>query len=230
MLIQALTVAASLLTGAPFPAEEWDRATMIAEDHKTVWYEVFGVLDVDPIECEAIIFPELLRYSRFQDGAQTGALMSLYVSGGTEASNYSVGYFQMKPSFIEEIELAWMDSPQSDVLEIYFPMGDRRDVRRRRVSRIRDEKWQCVYLALFVRMMLEREPSLREMPPEERIRYLATAYNHSFGASLSQLRKRMRLKTFHLGIIQMKSTHLYNYPDLSIQRYRELKRNNTRRK
>lgn len=204
------------------PEDEWKWADSMAEKHRDEWYEVFRDFGLDPYECEAVVFPELLRYSRFQDGAQTAALMSLYVSGGRQKSNYSVGYFQMKPSFLEEVEAAWMESSHRYEYEIFFPRGERRDIRQRRVERLREAKWQCVYLSMFILLYLDREPSLKEMEPEKRVRYLATAYNFSFTAERARIEKRMSMKHFHLNLVRLEGTPVYNYSELAAERYSEL--------
>lgn len=222
MYVQALILSSLLSLSPNFPQKEWEWAHTIAADNREQWYEVFEDFALDSEECEAIIFPELLRYSRFQDSAETAALLALYVKGGVKSSNYSVGVFQMKPSFVEEIEKAWMESPLKDEYQLYFIKGDSNDIRRRRVERIKDQKWQCVYLALFVHLLLEREPSLKDLPAESRIKYLATAYNYRFSASLPQLKERMARKTFHLDIVRLKNTTTYYYCELAAKHFQEL--------
>lgn len=55
-------------------------------------------------EVVAVIFPELIRYNSIQDKMETFALESLYVKYATDYANFSIGVFQMKPSFAEQIE------------------------------------------------------------------------------------------------------------------------------
>ena len=43
---------------------DWSRAAERVEERREAWGEVFRSLDVDAVECEAIIFPEQLRFSR----------------------------------------------------------------------------------------------------------------------------------------------------------------------
>lgn len=238
MRVQALIVPIVCLGMAPAAAfaqdharllaPEWRQAAERVEARREAWGEVFASLHADAAECEAIIFPEQLRYSRLQDGMEQAALHALYVDGGKERANFSIGLFQMKPSFAEEVETAWMGSPMRHVYKLYFDSKDSREARRRRLLRLKDERWQCVYLAIFIRLMLEREPELVLLPSEERVALLATAYNYSFRASLEVLRQKRHRRTFHLDFLPGKRTAYYSYAAIAEEwfRHRAEKRRN----
>ncbi len=232
MLLQAVGLCAALLTATPEtvgtePTDSipgWKDAAGLAAGCREMWDSVFKSLDADSSECEAVIFPELLRYNKIRDGVEQTVLLVPYVQKGREGADYSVGMFQMKPSFAEQLEEAWMESPLSRKYALFFDLSDRKEVRRRRVERLADDEWQCVYLAMFVRLMLEREPSLGRMVPAERVSLLATAYNYSFKASLESLAVKSREKSFHLDFIRSKKTICYSYASLAARRLDELER------
>ncbi len=52
----------------------------------------------------SIVLPELIRWNALQDIMETTALELLYVEKGKDGADFSIGYFQMKPSFIENLE------------------------------------------------------------------------------------------------------------------------------
>ena len=52
----------------------------------------------------AIVYPELLRYNYIQDFIETSGLELLYMHYGAKTADFSIGHFQMKPSFAEHIE------------------------------------------------------------------------------------------------------------------------------
>lgn len=231
MYVQALTLLFTLLAASPAVADstgnharllapEWEEAARCVEERGAAWSEVFKSLDTDAAECEAVVFPELLRYNRVQDGVEQAALLALYVQGGRKKADFSVGMFQMKPSFAEEVEAAWMCSPLRHAYKLYFDMADKREQRRGRIRRLTDERWQCVYLAVFVRLLMEREPSLATLPAGERVRLLATAYNSGFNASLGELRRRQSRKTFHLDLLPSRKTVRYAYAEIAVEWYR----------
>ncbi|WP_455671630.1 hypothetical protein [Phocaeicola sp.] len=233
MYLQALILMATLFVALPIASSSGDYAQTFGADwtwaaenaacRRIEWGEVFASLDADAAECEAVIFPEQLRYSRLKDGMEQAALHVLYVQGGKETGNFSIGVFQMKPSFAEQVEKAWMNSPMRHTYKLYFDLQNSRESRRRRLKRLTDDKWQCVYVAVFIRLMLDREPLLRTLPSEERVRSLATAYNFSFTASLDVLRQQQDRKTFHLDMLPSKKTVYYSYADIAAQWYNSLK-------
>lgn len=198
---------------------QWGEAVAMAEKHRAEWREQWSSLEVDSRLCEAIVFPELMRYVPLRNQLEKAALLALYVQEGKNKADYSIGIFQMKPSFAEEVESMWMRSPQRHFYQLYFDLRDTREVRRQRTSRLGDDLWQCVYLALFVRLMMEREPSLADMTDAERLKFLATAYNFSFSAPLEVLEQRKKIKSFHLDLIATKSTTFYSYSDLAEDYY-----------
>ncbi len=221
MIAQAFIATIGLAT-ATVPTLGWEEAVRLADESRAEWTEVWRTLDVDATVCEAIVFPELLRYNRLQDNVELAALLALYVRGGTEAANYSVGKFQMKPSFAEEVERAWMRSSLRHTYRLYFDLHDGKPQRSKRVERLRDERWQCVYIALFVRLLLEREPSWTNLEADSRIRLLATAYNYRFTASTEELKRRQGQKHFHLDLFRTKATTCYSFAELVARRYKEL--------
>lgn len=229
MYLQTLIWPLVLLVGVPLacPAQEyarlltdeWKQVAGYVAVHRTAWEEVFASLDVDPAECEAIVFPELLRYSRLQDGLEKAMVQTLYVQAGSAKGDFSIGMFQMKPSFAEEVEEAWMHSPLRQKYKLYFDRQPNRFSRSQRIERLGDEGWQCVYLALFVRLMFLREPLLRELPAKERVCLLATAYNYSFTAPLDTLRRWQSRRSFHFDLLPGKKTDYYSYAGIAVEWY-----------
>lgn len=207
-------------TGASLPG--WKAADRYADTHRSTWGGVFASLDVEARLCEALVFPELVRYKRVVDAVQQAALGARYVQGGETACNYSIGIFQMKPSFAREVEEAWMATEGPGRYGLYFDLRDGPELRRRRMDRLMDPEWQCVYLALFVRLLLDREPALAASDPETRLLHLATAYNLSFTATWEARLSALRRKTFHTHLLPSPRTRYHNYASLALRRYREL--------
>lgn len=232
MYLQALILMATLSAALPVAGGSGDYARTFGADwtwaaenaacRRAEWSEIFVSLDADAAECEAVVFPERLHYSRLKDGMEQAALHVLYVQGGKESANFSIGAFQMKPSFAEQVERAWMNSSLRHTYKLYFDLQNSRESRRHRLKRLTDDRWQCVYVAVFVRLMLEREPSFATLSAEERVRLLATAYNFSFTASADVLRQQQDRKTFHLDMLLSKKTVCYSYADIAAQWYNNL--------
>ena len=96
----------------------------------------------------AIVFPEILKFSIYKDIIETKALELIYVNYGKEQADFSIGYFQMKPSFIEKIELEIMNN---DYLQreyyylIEFNVEDEKSKRKERINRLSTIEWQLKY-------------------------------------------------------------------------------------
>lgn len=52
---------------------------------------------------QAIVFPEIMRYNGLKDGIETESLRTLYVQFGEDYADFSIGLFQMKPCFAQQL-------------------------------------------------------------------------------------------------------------------------------
>jgi hypothetical protein len=171
----------------------------------------------------AVVFPELIRYSYLQDKIQVRALKVLYVQYGRKYANFSVGRFQMKPSFIELLESDWNTLASAEEKTAAgipaFAVGDRPEARGQRVRRLDDLGWQARYLRLFMLVMKKRYGHLVFTDAEDRLRFYAAAYNAGYAAGEARIRRALGEKHFHLELFAPKRT--YNYADVAVQFYRE---------
>ena len=200
------------------------------------WHDVWKTFDVDPLIAEAVVWPEMERYSRWQDAMETSANYGSYVTNGG-GPDYSIGRFQMKPSFVENLEKAWMRSGLARQYNLWFDTADNATARRIRISRLQKEEWQVIYAGVFLRLLYasygsynkkgERtQDGLETLPVEEQVRLAATAYNRGcvwaapgYG-DLDRLREHAREKHFHYALIPSKHTRRYCYGDLAVKHYR----------
>jgi hypothetical protein len=151
-------------------------------------------------ELKAIIFPELIRYNRVFDAIQIESLKYLYVTEGKQYADFSVGFFQMKPSFAERVEL------EADALFGYTNSKDNETSRRERLVRLTGTETQLNYLCAFYRLCEKKFPSCKSEAAADRIKFFATAYNAGYHLSLDKLRDLQSRKHFS-G---------YNYSDISL--------------
>lgn len=237
MHIQALILALSILFVAPSPKD--GAANVYCDEHREEWRQIWQEFDVPDDVAEAVIFPELIRYAMFQDKIETGAVKSLYVSKGTGGCDFSIGRFQMKPSFAEELEKRWMRSGLARQYNLYFDTKDNETSRRIRISRLEKEEWQCVYLAVFLKMLYldygsvnkqgeHTQDGIDTLPIKEQVRLAATAYNRGcrwvnpgYG-SLEEIRAKSREKHFHTAIVPTAKTRRYVYADIALKHFKEI--------
>ncbi len=190
---------------------------------------------------EAVVHPETERYVRLQDVLETTAVAGTYVVSGSSGFDFSLGPFQMKPSFVEELEKAWMHSGLPRKYELWFDTADNATARRVRLSRLQKEEWQVIYVGVFLRQLYASygsydknggwtQDGLETLPAEEQVRLAATAYNRGcvwpapgYG-DLDDLRAHAREKHFHYDLIPGRRTRRYCYATLALNWYKKLKK------
>lgn len=201
-------------------------ADAYASQNRAAWCSIWSDLGVDAKLAEAIIYPELIRYSYWQDEIEKTAVSGSYVTIGSKGADFSVGHFQMKLSWVEALERRWMQCPLHRSFEIYFDTSDSRFARKARLSRITDDSfWQPVYLAIFLRLLYIDYPDLQALPMTEQVRLCATAYNNGAvlpGAArgdIDRLYQWSSLSSFHTDLVATPLTQMYCYAELSAEHY-----------
>lgn len=221
-----LVMSSATVFSANYPkvfGNDWTSAINYVKEHHDEWSRELEQFDVDPRLAVAIVFPELIRYSMWQDEIERAAVNGLYVSKGTDGANFSIGRFQMKPSFAEEIEQEWNRSSLSKEYGFVFNLQQNNEARRSRIRRLSNMQGQCRYLAIFIRLLQQRHPQLEQLSEKEQVCFLATAYNRSFTASFQQIKKIQHERHFHTDVIKTHSTCLYCYADIAFVAYRMLR-------
>lgn len=221
-----LVMSSATVFSANYPkvfGNDWTSAINYVKEHHDEWSREFEQFDVDPRLAVAIVFPELIRYSMWQDEIERAAVNGLYVSKGTDGANFSIGRFQMRPSFAEEIEQEWNRSSLSKEYGFVFNLQQNNEARRSRIRRLSNMQGQCRYLAIFIRLLQQRHPQLEQLSEKEQVCFLATAYNRSFTASFQQIKKIQHERHFHTDVIKTHSTCLYCYADIAFVAYRMLR-------
>ncbi len=195
--------------------DDWTSAAQFVNEHRAAWKLVFDEFGVDARLAESVVFPELIRYSKWQDEIETAAVNGLYVQHGTSGANFSIGRFQMKPSFAEEVETAWNQSALSKEYGFVFNLQDGVEARRSRIRRLGTLEGQCRYLAIFIRLQFLCHPQLQPLPLKEQAGMLATIYNCSFSISWEQACRLRHQRTFHTDMIATRHTRKYCYADIA---------------
>lgn len=166
----------------------------------------------------SIVAPEVSQYDRLMDKAQTYALKILYTQFGNGYADFSIGKFQMKPSFIEQLEYYIMDK---DTLLSLFPevlIEDKvgKSARIERISRLEDMDWQMVYISLFCKVLQYRFSNVEFVTNEEKLKFYANAYNRGFLFCSSVLRQKQKACFPHFAIAK------FCYADISLWFYNNL--------
>ncbi|PWJ44222.1 hypothetical protein [Sediminitomix flava] len=190
------------------------------EDFKKYFYE-----EEEIILAQTIVFGELMRYNRYQDFVETKSLEEFYVSYGSEIINFSIGKFQMKPSFFEFLEQKQKGLNLHYSFTIQYQSSDETSQRIQRLKRLKSEEWQIRYLKLFMDMMYSTHPSLKSLKIEEKITLLSTAYNLGPQHKLSTLKEYAEVRQFPYGK-NFPAQLQTSYASIALEAYQYLKLEN----
>jgi hypothetical protein len=167
----------------------------------------------------ALVFPELIRYSSIQNYIEVGGLLTLYTQYGEKYADFSVGRFQMKPSFAEKLEkdLTSFSSETS----ILFDLSNTCDARTKRVNRLNDFLWQVSYLQIFLIVMEQKYQKIQWKCEEDKLKFYATAYNIGYTCGEEKIKNRTGAAMFYISLL--KSDPCYSYSDIAWKYYQSSK-------
>lgn len=205
-----LAVAGDYFTAYPNESRE---AVKIFKKHRGELASLLGdACDDDVVIAFSIVAPEVSQYSALSDFFETAAVKEGYPSAGSP--DYSIGLFQMKPSFAESLESeVGKDSAlkQKYGTRLAYGTDDIRKVRRQRVDRLADTGWQMLYLAVFVDVVKMRTATWGLASSEEKVRCWSTFYNAGFYLSRERVRQRQGVKQFP------RNTKRFNYSAVAVE-------------
>jgi hypothetical protein len=154
----------------------------------------------NPRFMQSIVFPEVMRYNNLKDDIESESLRTLYVQFGEEYADFSIGLFQMKPSFAVKVETkAKLLLPDSvyNQLQLIYNGTDEENIRMQRVERLKDKEWQLVYLTAFVGICNETYKHKIFISDEERMQWYATVYNAGFDKTDEYIEEKIRQQNFY---------------------------------
>lgn len=137
----------------------------------------------------AIVAPEYTQFSYLSDKIETRSLKVLYVGQGRDYANFSIGFFQMKPAFVEALEeyLRRDTALLAKFEKCLIPDPRSRAARVARVERLTQVRWQLEYLALCCALVRKRFPPPQGTDEAELVAFYASAYNAGFDKSRTQI-------------------------------------------
>ena len=169
-------------------------------------------------EITAIIYPELLRYNYLKDFFETSSLELVYVKFGSKAADFSIGHFQMKPSFVEQIEKKILSN--SALCKKYKVLIIKNQNKRSvRINRLKSTHWQLAYLHAFIDICMIKFPSIKKESKNNQIHFLAACYNIGFNFPLVTIKNRCNFKIFPFGT--QYNGNQFCYADLSCAYYNQ---------
>jgi hypothetical protein len=200
--------------------EDWKKADAFEKENRA-WIEpVLNKNHISYPEAMSIIFPELIRYSALRDKMEISLLKTLYVNLGEDYADFSIGVFQMKPSFAENIRhesTAFLGRRSGIVFKNLSDYSDIKDFRKSIIRDLEDPEGQVAYLISFIRIC-EKKFNMYRLNELTRIKFLATAYNFSIDKTALQIASMADKKFFSTKLLK---TETYAYADVSIFWYNQ---------
>ena len=184
--------------------------------HKKLFEKAAQSVGLSPQMLFAIVAPEFTQYSSLDNKMETYSLKVFYVQQGKAYSDFSIGYFQMKPSFIELLEeYAASDANlKKKYAACLFPNPNERSARVARIDRLNTIEWQIIYLSLFCDVLHKRFENLSFDTNEEQLRFYASAYNCGFHKSEWQIKE-----TEQKALFPHYSKQKFKYSDIALWFY-----------
>ncbi|MFM9907700.1 MAG: hypothetical protein ACKVOW_00055 [Chitinophagaceae bacterium] len=151
---------------------------------------------------QSIVFAEVMRFSQLKDDIETESLRTLYVQLGEEYANFSIGLFQMKPSFAAQVEeKAKQLLPDSiyNELQLAYTATIPENIRTERVERLQDADWQLIYLTAFICICNVVYKDNVFTNDRTRLQWYATVYNAGFDKSDVYITQKIDQDNFYLS-------------------------------
>lgn len=199
--------------------DDWKKAESFVKDNR-IWIDPILKKNEIPFPLAvAVIFPELVRYSALRDKMEITLLKALYINLGEDYANFSIGQFQMKPSFAERVReqyTAGMRRQSGIILKKRSEFDNIQSYRKSIVSDLEDPKSEFNYLIAFF-IICEKRFKVSSRNEADRLKFLATAYNYGFDKSSGQIENMIDKKFFNTKLYK---TVNYSYADVSLYWYR----------
>jgi len=146
---------------------------------------------------------------------ETAMLKTLYRNLGIDYADFSIGVFQIKPSFAEKIhkEISYLSGRKVKTLfKKSTSYKSDREYRGAIIAELEDPQSAFNYIIAFFTICEKYLPQ-NTKSEAEKVRFFATAYNTGFWKSVEEIEKMKDLKFFNTKLFK---TENYSYADVSL--------------
>jgi hypothetical protein len=197
---------------------DWQKAISYLNENDSWIRPSLEKYDIPYNEAVAVIFPELVRYSAIRDKMEITLLKTLYRNLGDDYADFSIGVFQVKPSFAEKIrsltpEIMGKKTKLLFKKRSYYKYDH--NYRAAIIIDLENPKTELNYLIAFFLICIDRfNPD--QLNRESKIKFLATAYNTGFWKSKEDIINMEEKKFFNTKMFR---TENYSYADVALYWY-----------
>lgn len=198
--------------------KDWDKANSFLNENRD-WMEPLLEKNHIPYNLAvSVIFPELVRYSALRDKMEITLLKALYINLGEEYANFSVGQFQIKPSFADRVrqEAPSVMKRRSGIsFKSAASFDDITNYRKSIITDLEDAKTEFCYVIAFIKIC---EKKYRDEKKDDLswLKFLSTAYNYGIDKSAEQIEQMADRRFFSTKLF---GSTTYSYSDVSLYWY-----------
>lgn len=184
-----------------FFTTDYNKGIGIIETNNEKFEFICNEFEVNAKHIKSIVFPETIRYNSFKDFFETTAIELMYIDKGSSFVDFSIGYFQIKPSFVEQLEATIKKNDSLRVkygnLSSYSAVKPNK-IRETRLTRLKSVDWQISYICCMYDYLNLKYPELKN-EESKMIEFYASAYNFGFKKPPQKINKWASIKAFPYG-------------------------------
>lgn len=157
-----------------------------------------AALKLSPSFFLAIVAPEVANFNPIQNELEYHSMSYFYVNWGEAQANFSIGYFQMKPIFVRQLEseIQKRSALKSNQAAFAYKRTDEVEIRRERLERLYELDWQLNYLAIFCKIMAIKHQYTLFKSEADKLAFYAAAYNRGYTHPEAEIRRWIGVKWF----------------------------------
>jgi hypothetical protein len=198
--------------------DEFRKGNDFFNEKRAEFKKLANDINIDERFIFSIVAPEIGHFNLLKNSLESNSLKVLYVQFGSQYSDFSIGPFQMKPSFIERCEK--QISQDTFLLSKYakclIATKDTRTNRIERIRRLETLEWQMIYLSIFIEIV-DRKFKLKFNSVADELKFYSTVYNTGFQKSMADIEHEYTRKRF-----PNMSDQKFNYSSVSLEYYQFL--------
>jgi hypothetical protein len=194
---------------------DWQKALAFIEENNFWIKPSLEKYNIPYQEAMAVIFPELVRYSAIRDKMEITLLKTLYRNLGDDYADFSVGVFQVKPSFAEKIRSMAPETMGKKAKTLFKKRSSYKydhDYRAAIITDLGNPRNEINYIIAFFSICRDLF-NTDQMDEVLKIKFLATAYNTGFWKSREEIIKMEEKKFFNTKLFK---TENYSYADVAL--------------
>ncbi len=209
------SVSAQPLNYSEIFGSDWQKALTFVEVNNSWIKPALAEYGIPYHEAIAVVFPELVRYSALRDKMEITLLKTLYRNLGDDYADFSVGVFQVKPSFAEHIRAEASHRNEGRLFVRKKSFANDLAFRTAIVKELEDPQSELNYIIAFFKICNKKFRA--EWTDEaSKIKFLSTAYNTGFWKSAEDIEKMSDKKFFNTKLFK---TENYSYAEVSLYWY-----------